>query len=522
MHSDGYFYAYHGDLSSPITVVAGSSPEIHPNGNWSCVGLLNGFSVNNSLSYGIEESDTFNAEVAWKNRNAIQLMLRNMFVSNFYIVGFGETAWILGSIHPLRNNINIHITNSSKLRGRYDDPSIPESFTSQSGGMIGMVLYQDPDNGNFTVTGNITNANIILDGDLSTEYSAGHSQTHNNNCIGYFKSVDCSVVGLGGVSESDHKGINFDGDCVNPVIRVEYINGTSNNAFGLKGDAANLSDSNSRIGKISNLKFDGGGTDAVGFVSFLDDVNIQIDEYENTYNVSSLVRFDNVTRAELRVGKTSGLDHLLRFTDTQYVSLSSIGDNPAIVYDSNRLCVRTVEPVDVPLKQVSIINFIADENMIYPFSSDINAGTFDKLTIKDCDFRNSPSTFEYYKDLNSAKAPSIYDVSDNVSPSGGYIVDTRIVNNLNYPSGNLISGSVSGFSYDMTVPDFSYNKLSVRVSDSGNLYVKDYYIPLISGTGGTIKETIGTNEYDITSSGNIITFTRTSGTGSFVNVIAHN
>ena len=144
------------------------------------------------LRYGVKVVATYDPPTAWNDRNALQTMLRNQRFSYFVFCATGA-YYVLGSIYPLRDNIMVYHQAGYKIIGRYDDPSISNSSVSQAGGMMGFAHFFDPDNRDFIpwrdgdtrINKPTVGVKYILDGDISTECNAIHTNIYNNNCIGF-------------------------------------------------------------------------------------------------------------------------------------------------------------------------------------------------------------------------------------------------------------------------------------------------------------------------------------------------
>lgn len=181
----------------------------------------------NFASAGIIEGEYVPLNAA-HNRNVIQKLVRDTRFSKFEYGATG-TFYVLGSIHPLRDNIEIHHEAGVTVMGRYDDPTVgPEIMGLNSGGMWSFAHFLNPDatvwdDNNYTITAVMKNVTYILNGKIGTEYNSIHSKPHNNNPIGFFTCENCSVVGSGGVIGSDHRGINVDGAGDNCRIDIGYV-----------------------------------------------------------------------------------------------------------------------------------------------------------------------------------------------------------------------------------------------------------------------------------------------------------
>jgi hypothetical protein len=521
LHSDGFYYAYHGDLSSPLVINPGDSPVTLPNGNWSCVGLLNGYPINNAFNYGITESSTYDPQQAWENRTAIQLMCQNMFFSEFDIDGRGNTLWMLSTVHPLRSNITVRINAGCKMRGRYNDPSIPQSLISQSGGMIGMVLYADPDNDDFTVIGTIINATVVVDGDVSTEFSLTHNRPHSNLCIGFFKARNCRIIGDGGVSESDHKGLNFDGDCQDCEIDVAYVRGTSNQPLNMKGDPTKTFSVNKvKCKSVSEIKFDGGQPFDVVFSRDNAIIEIEIGSYQwNGVDKGQLVSSGGDVVCDVKFGNVLGLNQIVRHSDSKFVTINSLGlSNKCGSFQlCDNICTRVDATPDI-LKDVTITGLRALDDLVSVFQSENRVSNFRRLTISNNDFEEAGSamkTFDLEFGDNKALTTNCF---ENVNPLG---FTPQYVNKVNKESDSLITGTPTTFDWDYTSPDWNYSFVAMLVDDGVN-GVSQGVLSIEARRLTSIDTTFNVGGVPVTvqRSGSVFTFTASLGT--FLLVRAHN
>lgn len=519
LHSDGFYYAYHGSLSSPILVAPGDSPETLPNGNWSCVGLLNGYPINNAFNYGITENATYVPQQAWENRTAIQLMCQNMFFSEFDIDGRGNTLWMLSTVHPLRSNITVRINAGCKMRGRYNDPSIPQSLISQSGGMIGMVLYADPDNNDFTVVGTIINATVVLDGDVSTEFSATHNRPHSNLCIGFFKARNCKITGGGGVSESDHKGLNFDGDCQDCEIDVAYVRGTSNQPLNMKGDPTKTFSVNKvKCNSVSEIKFDGGQPFDVVFSRDNAIIEIEIGSYQwNGVDKGQLVSSGGDGVCDVRFGRVLGLNQIVRHSDTDFVNISGFGEKGGSFEFCDNICTRVDANPNI-LKDVTINGLRAMDALVSVFKSENRVSNFRRLTISNNDFEEAGSTMQTFALEFGDNNATTTNCFENINPAG---FTPQYPNKINKESGSLITGTPTTFTWDYTDPDWNYSFVAMLIDDGVN-GASQGVMSIEARRLTSIDTTFNVAGIPVTvqRSGTVFTFTASAGT--FLLVRAHN
>lgn len=465
------------------------------------------------LNHGVKLGP-FVAANAWNNRNALQAMLRNQRWSYFELTANG-TYYVLGSVHPLRDNITVHHKSGCKIIGRYNDTSIPASFTSQGGHLFGFAKFIDPDNGQFLpVTGSMSKVNYVLDGDISTEFNSGHSQVHNNNCIGYYKADDCHVTGFGGVSASDHRGVNFDGLSINCHIDIGYASGTADEPLVMKSDPAIPNRCSVKVGAIKDVPF-GGPNQAIA---------VRVQDCPNvTVEIGSFV-WDGVTKPQLvgafncnfvgvDAGDVNGVSQLLRQYET---------------FDSE-VCVQNVKNTQYGIVRAGVAASTmrsalltgiksVDSTFIAAYRADINNGTFASLTICDNNFSGAANTFKYYDNRLSTGIPARYDLHDNISPSGFSAVDFNPYRNG--ITDNLVTPGATTFSVNYKSPDWLYSVMTVIIDASGLRYLVD--IDLRNRDISSINYTYPAGPATITSSKSGSTMTLTVTGGTFQIATMHN
>lgn len=433
------------------------------------------------LNHGVIINATYDPATAWNNRNAIQTMLRNERWSNFELKAQG-VLYILGSIHVGRDNISVHIKKGCRIIGRFNDPSIPDSLKSQSGGMLGFAKFFDPDNGDFIpwrdgdtrVNARIYNVHVILDGEVSTEYNAMHSSKYNNNCIGFLKASNCSVTGSGGVAGSDHRGINFDGidtnapngsdnrgGSVNCRIDVGYSANVVDNHLMIFGDNTSVSSHTIKVGFLGAM-LSGGYNSPIGVrVTNANVFNIEIGSFSGDNVVKpSLVASYGVTQVNVKAGYVNGASKILYQNETLYsdVEVSQIYNTPIGI---ERAGTATGKMRSASLHDVKY----TDSNFAFAYYSNNNVDGFFRLKIKDNFFANASPSFAYYGNRVAAGMPTKMDISDNMSPSSMPVVE---FNQLPLSqSSNLITPGVSSAAINLKSPDWNYSKMTVIAQASG-------------------------------------------------------
>lgn len=468
----------------------------------------------NFASAGLISSDTYTAADAWANRNLINQLCQD---TRFKHLSFGKagTYWILGSICPNRHYFTIEIEAGVDVVGRLEDSTITASVSNNTGGMFDMTLRE-----NYLVTGDMTNtgilynSNIILNGSVKTVYDASHLQLHNNNCIGYYNTVDCSVVGTGGVKGSDHRGINFDGDSVNARIDIAYACGTMDEplCMHVKSTAYGLV----RVGSIYDVPFGGisGLTIAVRPTGGTIDVYIGSFVYNGTTK-PVLVSAYNAEEVNAYIGYANGITYALRGYETKRIKLHG-GRYLNAAYMAGRAGVNTGRTEEIMVEGVKVL----DNQVTTAVYCETNQDTFNKITVKDCDFSLCPTTFLYVRSMTTAGAAKVVTLLNNNSPTvsgwtGAYL-------NLlpGAISASLVSSGATSFAYNYKQPDYNYAYITAVVTVSGVNYPVEIST-LVRGQGTiTLTYTAGAATLAVTISGTTITGTVTGGT--LTAVYAHN
>lgn len=470
-----------------------------------------------ATSYGVRGSESYNDPIAYNNRLQSVRMLAytgaNIF--EFDIVG---NAFFVGSVNCNRSNITVKIPSGANLKAKYNSTAHPASTVAQVGHFFGFVGYTDPERGDFNITITPENVKVILDGDVETIYDPSHEATHNNTPIAFFRADGCEVVGSGGISGSDHRGINFDGECKNPKIDVGYINECYNNPVSVKGVPSDKTVANVRVREIVKSQF--GSTNAVCLCFDYAICNVEVESYTDSSGsvADHLIRSTNIDNMNVFIGRQVNAATIVRFSDTKNISVSGANAGGAFV-DSVDLIQRSSEVVTVPLQTVVVNRVQGGASLKSILKTETATGKFSLLSIRNCDLLSCSSAFKYYDGITSNNLPRIFDIANNISPSL-YTPLPNYKNIVDTPTGNLVVGTPTSVTINVYSPDNSYRNLSLRISDGGVLYSVTIYIDLIGNNG---KIALGASEFTfITSSFPSITINRTSGSGVFVNAIMHN
>ncbi|WP_087634349.1 phage head-binding domain-containing protein [Escherichia coli] len=463
----------------------------------------------NFASAGIIEGEYVPVNAA-NNRNVIQALTRDTRFSKFSFGCIGK-FYILGSIHPLRDDIEILHESGVTMIGRYDDPSIsPDVMGINAGHMWGFMHFLNPDatiydENNYIITAVARNINYILHGKIGTEFNDSHSKKHNNNPIGFYECENCSVVGSGGVICSDHRGINVDGAGDNCKFDISYITNTSNNPIQMKIKPERYACI--RVGSVHGIKFDGGDQMVVAWCGggFID---LHIGNYRWDGVKKPIIAYANACQ-ELRVncGIISGASQVVRQYKTPVCRLHG-----AWVNNTDSI-INKAETVELP--GVTVISEITgvyanDEVLTSIFFDETKLAPQDQIIIYNNNFRSASKNLLYFKGKTQNGIPKSWDVRNNLDPSG--LVDFSDWNLL-IGQENLLSISGTAFSYKI---NRRFQFLSVQFVDSGGTE-RVIVIPLrmtLSSTA-TVSYIAGTSNLSVTRVGDTLSAVLSAGSLRF-------
>ncbi|WP_272678676.1 hypothetical protein [Providencia sp. PROV019] len=461
----------------------------------------------NFASAGIIEG-AYNPQSAANNRNVIQKLVRDERFDNFNF-GCVGLFYVLGSIHPLRDNIKINHEKGITLLGRYNDPAIPPNIMGLNAGqMWGFAHYKDPDSpvwdeGNYIITKVTKNVTYILDGEIGTEYNDIHSAKHNNNPIGWAKSYNCHVIGRGGIVCSDHKGVTFDLDADMCSIDIEYVRNTSNAPVQMKcidGGYGSI-----KVNSVSNILFDGGITKSVAWCQGgSHDVTVNKFEWDGAVK-PILVYANGCEEVNINAGVVNGVSQICRQLNTSVVRMHSAkpkntdsilnkAENTAGLVKSSEI--RGVRALDNTLTSV-----FYDETKL--------ASQQDQVVIVDNDFRKASSSFLYFKGKETQNIPRLWDVRNNVDPDGL----------INFSDWNLLVGqsktqTVAASNFTITV-NRRFENISVSLSESATARFLNINLKAHLLTTVTVSYPIGNTSLVVSRSGDNLTFSLNAGTINF-------
>ena len=473
----------------------------------------------NFASAGVIEGDIYNPTTAWRNRNIIQKLLRDQRFNNFKF-GSRGVYYILGSITPNRNDITLEIEAGCDIRGRYDDPSIPDSTTFQTGGLFDMTQRNGIDVGDMAVTGETVNNTILLNGVISTEYNTIHTNKNNNNVFGFMKSVNCRVIGVGGIKASDHKGVCFDGDAVCCEIDIAYIKDTMDEPFQMKGKV----DGNIRNKCVSKIKeistpFGGNNVRVVGFVSGCShDIHIdKFDFYSNT-GLPVFIGAFGAHHINIFYGEVRGCSQIGRCYNTD--SMNVYG---GVTWGVESIVVRAGDDKNHITKSVKITGVRAlDNNLKNMYKED--TADLRKLQFLEVSSNNLFPASTELKYINANNQPENISIYNNIPRNG---MSSSVFNPLLGSSPvSIINTEVESFQWNINKPDFQYGKLEIYIkTPDGVIYSFDLNVlNLHLGGFGAVSVTTEAGIVDVTLVEFLLTVKlKDVGTGNrIIRAIVHN
>lgn len=436
------------------------------------------------LNHGVIIGDTYDATRCWNNRNALQYGVRNTRFSKFTCKAQGVVASV-GAVNIARDNYEFVIEKGCTLQNYLNEPTIPASLTSQGGGFLAFGHFFDPDNGDFIpwrdgdtrVNPYVYNVKVRLDGEVSTMYRSIHSNGYNNNAIAFLKAVNCEVVGSGGIGESDHRGINFDGvetnapngsdnrgGAINCRIDVGYINGCVDNPAMMAGDIFTRNTCSIKVGSVGAMRTGGYNNPIV--------VNVSGTATNHLVEIGSFIRGSGVTPGfvvarncagvKIRAGVVNGCSSLL-FMDAcieNDVEVEEVYNTPTGIYRSGTTggFLRTVRLAGIKTTDSQFLTAYNDANQ---------ASGFLRLVIENNSFASVGSGFSYFRGRIGSNQPTIEDIRNNIPPATG---DGGASLNM-YPSKTANAPEVTDGLATATVNfknlNWNYTKLTVVCRQGG-------------------------------------------------------
>lgn len=383
--------------------------------------MIQGSAVN-LVDYGIEYTTIYNQAIAQQNKLKIEQALRDTSHEFFILPPSDKTLFICGSIHPLRSNLTIWQQAGCNIVGYSENSGV-----SFAGHLFGFVQYQDPDNGDFTVTGTTENVTYVLDGDIQTAFSPStFGGDYNNNAIAFYDNENCQVVGTGGISKSNHDGINFDGLANNCHVDINYVKDCSTVNIQMIGSGVSFNSVKAQY--VYNDLFDDTVNQPTARSCIIvggNKVDVDIGSIVST-KAFPIINVQSVTEhAQIALGSVDGNgSHLVRMYNTKAITVSkalysnlqyvvSVAGAPGDEGTFKNIILQNVTCVNT-----SVVNTSKIVNL------EITPNSFQRLIVRNCDFGLSTGFTEIvnsfvcpYFDVSNTKLPATYNYLDAAVPA---------------------------------------------------------------------------------------------------------
>ena len=525
----GYWQAGDGGGALYYTTTTGTTPNGYSD-HVSATGVyIRLFSEPTELNHGVKVSAFYvPADARW-NRNAFQTMCRDQRWSVWSCVATG--IWYhLGSSNIGRDNCTLIIESGCQIRGRYSDSTIPTP--DQAGHMIGFAHFFDPDNGDFIpwrdgdtrINAPIRNVNVILRGDVMTEYNSGHTNQYNNNCIGFLKGINCNITGTGGSSGSDHRAFNFDGidtnapngadnrgGSINCTIDVGYVYQCVDNPVMIAADLSTPSKNIIRVGSVRNMQAGGYNNPIVARVSGPAHFEVYIGQFLRDSGVTpALVEARGVRSCKVSGGVISGCSSIVYSVDSLDISvddLREVFNTPIGVAVGGT---GTVRPRNIRISGIDAVNNAF--TLAYAHQNPNIAPV--AVVIEDNNFSAASTSFKFYGGKTTGTAPSRQIIRDNDTSATG---DGG--SELNYITGGtklFATGNTTTTSLPVNFKDgnWNYTKATIVVGQGGGRGIAE--IDLAGKGVSSNNMVVRAGSYDVT-------VAMSAGGGSFtVSVVSPN
>lgn len=516
--NDGGWALYIAETSLSVPIPDGYGDHIAVSG-----AHLRLISNPTDLRFGVKVGSTYVPADARHNRNALQSMIRDPRWSYTECIAQG-TYYILGSVNVGRDNITWKIRSGCFIRGRYSDPSIPTP--DQAGGMFNFIHYFDPDNGDFVpylpgdtrVNPYIKNVHVIVDGDVSSEYNAIHTNPYNNNCIGIGKAINCSITGKGGCSESDHRAFLIEGigtnapggsenrgSGINCHIDVGYVNNCVDNPIMILADPFTPSLQTARVGSVSTMKAGGYNNPIVFVADGPGDFELELGSFKGDNVVKpAIVSTRDAKSVKLRAGIVNGASSVMYSVHTldNDVEVDEVYNTPTILIrggNEGGRC-RTLRVHGLKATDSQLQSAISTQN---------NLSVFQRMEISDNSFSAVGASFYLHAGRLAGGLPVIEDVRDNYLPATGEL--SGILNRLsNMASGNIVPSETTSFAFNFKSPAFQYTKATVCIRNGGARGVAMIDLRARQFTSNDVVYSAGAQQFNTTISGNTLTVVATS------------
>lgn len=370
------------------------------------------------LDFGVQYTATYDEVIAKKNRTKIEDLLRDT-TKMFVVLPQGENPlYICGSIHPLRDNLTIWQQDGCNIIAYEQNGEVI------AGHLFGFVKYANPDTGDFSISGTTKNITYILDGDIQTAYSSTvFGGNYNHNAIAFYDSENCLVVGNGGISKSNHDGINFDGLANNCHVDINYVKDCSTVNIQMIGESSDSFNSVKAKYVYNNLHDDTVNQPTARSCVIVggNKVLIDIGSIKST-KAYPIINVQTVTEhADISIGSVEGNgSHLVRMYTTKAVTLHDTK------YSNIQHVMAVAGTVEIP-KSIIMDNVVCIDASVVPttklVSLEITPNSFQSLIINACDFYNSGNltviadamTIPYF-DITGTRLPATYNYSSTLTP----------------------------------------------------------------------------------------------------------
>ena len=474
--------------------------------------------------FGVISAASYDYDNAFFNRYAYDIALGDTSVSYIEFVPASGFKAIWGSINCARGDLYINHRSGCDIRGYYSDPA--QVANGQAGHMFGFVAYDDPYPGtDYTLSGTtLSNIFYRLDGKVSTIYRASHTSTHNNNVIAFYDTENCSVVGQGGVTASDHNGIAFDGLCLNPSVDVAYIDAYSNRAVTMKGTSGTADSAFIKIGSLGSPTKDGGTGESILCRDFTY-VDIKIGAALLPASPSNdLLSLQSCERVNLAAGYVENARFIASMTDSGSLYIDGLNFKD-VLYLVRR---GGTSPASFAQRVVSIKNAIAETSstnlILYldQYATSSADGLWQEYRVGDCDFSRLSGTVNPYSGYSTNDSPSLINFYNNIVPSG-WVYNSKVWNKVLTRPNTAVGGS--SFVYDTagTNGDSPYKTITIIMTHSSDssrypleINLEDLYLTSAQYLKATLASDGSRLQIIATRSGTSVTFTfsASAGTGS--------
>lgn len=525
--TEGYYTAGDGGGALYLATTTGTTPDgysDHVASNGVFLRLIS--QELTDLNCGVKvDGGVLDAATAWRNRNALQYGTRNTRYNKFTCKAAGIYCCV-GAVNISRDNYFFHVSKGTVIRGYYDDPSIPESTVSQGGGFLAFGHFFNPDIGDFIPYANgdtrvnppCIGSTVQLDGEVSTIYRDVHSNKYNNNPIAFLKGRDCKVTGSGGIGESDHRGINFDGivtnapngsdnrgGSINCEINVSYINNCVNNPMNISADLNTPSLNKMICGYVGAMRPGGYNNPIVVNAGESADFYIEIGTFKGDNVIKPALIATNGCRSVVaKIGICDGAKSLIYGVDTYdtFMEITEVYNTPVGIQRAGTLSghCRTITLTGIKATDSQFKTAVATIN---------NNGPFVSLNIYNNNFSYITTGFSMHGGRTTGALPLNECIYDNIPSPGGDA--SKVFNRrTNGNSGNLATTSgQTTLSFDYKAPNWLYSKASVSVVNGGAQGVGTMDFRLRELTTQPLSLTAGGQTVMTTLSGSTITLTTT-------------